>query len=56
MADLPGGLELLLVLFGELLETVEVFDVFKAVLDVFDYLGSDTAPVTPCAVVGNVSS
>ena len=56
MAGLPGGLELLLVLFNELLETVEVFDVFKGFLDVFDYLGSDAAPVTPCAVVGNVSS
>ena len=56
MADLPGSLELLLILFNEILETIEIFGILKGFLDVFDDLGSDTAPVTPRTVVGSVSS
>lgn len=52
MADLPGSLELLLILFVEILETVEIFGILKGFLDVFDNLGSDTAPMTPRTVVG----
>ena len=56
MADLPGSLELLLILFIEVLKTVEFFDILQAVLRVFDYLGSDAAPMTPRTVVRGVSS
>ena len=56
MAGIPGSLELLLILFIELLETVELFNILKAFLDIFDDLGSDAAPMTPRTVVGGISS
>ena len=54
VADFPGSLELLLILFLETLETVKVFDVLKGFLGVLDDLGSDTTPMTPYTAVGNV--
>jgi len=56
MTDLPGSLELLLILFTEILEAIKIFSILKAFLDVFDDLGSDAAPMTPRTVVGSIGS
>jgi len=56
VTDLPGSLEFPLILFTEILKTVEIFGILRAFLDIFDDLGSDAAPMTPCTVVGSVRS
>lgn len=47
MSHLPGGLELLLIFVFKLVETVKVLRAFEGFLDIFNYLGSDAAPMTP---------
>ena len=56
MADLPGGLELLLILFPKVNETAEVTGIFKGFLDILEDLGSDATPMTPRTVVREVRS
>jgi len=56
VTDLPGSLEFLLILFTEILETVEIFGILIAFLDIFNDLGGDAAPMTPRTVVGSVRS
>jgi hypothetical protein len=56
VAGIPGGMELLLILVIELFETVEIFGTLEAFLHIFNDFGSDTTPMTPCTVVGSVSS
>jgi len=56
MAGLPGSLDFLLVLFLEVLKTVQAVGVRNGFLDVLYDLGSDATPMTPRAVVGNVRS
>jgi hypothetical protein len=56
MANLPGSLELLLILFLEVLETIEVFCALEGFLDVLNDLGSDATPMTPRTAIGIVRS
>ena len=56
MADLPGGLELLLILALKIFETVEVIGIIKGFLGILEDLGSDATPVTPRTAVEEVRS